>query len=529
MLPGDARRPTYFSVQAIDIDRQKQAEAALAESERRWNFALESAGQGVWEADILNNTVYYSPMWKRIRGIPVDEFVDSSADAWLKRIHPDDRERIQDTIRRQNSGEIKRNAFEYREQHRDGYYIWISSNGAPDGWAADGSPIRVIGTDTDITQRKLAEQHTRELSHRLQLALEASQIGVFEADLQTGDLYWDDRVHDIFGIPRERDSLRASDWEKAIHPEDAWETFRALAHAVSERSVFTHRFRIVRPDGEIRTVMSHATYFEAADGNPRLVGANMDVTEDVALAEGLKAANVLAEARNVELEFAKARIETQSLHDALTGLPNRRYLDEILMNFAREADQSDGSGLALLHVDLDRFKQINDTLGHVAGDAMLVHVARLLSAAAGIGNFVARVGGDEFIVVCLNETNTEHLAALAEDIIRKVQQPVPYEGHFCRFGASIGIAIEKGRPIDARRVLINGDVALYRAKERGRNRYEFFSKALQDEIEFDQAHGRRHPARHRAARVRALLSASRRRQDLRTCGRRGSRSLASPN
>jgi diguanylate cyclase (GGDEF)-like protein/PAS domain S-box-containing protein len=482
LMPDDEDHPTYLSVQAVDIDRQKRAEAALMQSERRWNFALESARQGVWEADIVNNTVYYSPMWKLIRGFDPDEFVDSADDEWLKRVHPDDRERIRDIIRRQNYGEIKRNAFEYRERHKAGHYVWIESKGAPDAWAPDGTPTRIIGTDTDITQRKMEEQEKLELSRRLQLALEASQIGVFEGNLETGELFWDDRLHDIFGIPRERKSLRASEWENALHPDDASQTLEAMSRAVEEKGTFQARFRILRADGEIRTLMSRATYFQDDNTTPKFIGTNWDITDDVALEQGLKAAKVLAEARNVELEVAKARIETQALHDALTGLPNRRYLDQILSQHGRRS-RGAGDGLALLHIDLDRFKQINDTLGHAAGDAMLVHVARLLNSKVGGQHFVARVGGDEFVIACFNDTDTKRLAALADQIIAKIRQPVPYQGHFCRFGASIGIAIETGEDIDALRVLINADIALYQAKGRGRNRYEFFSKALQSKIE----------------------------------------------
>lgn len=473
---------SFLSVQAVNIEIQKQAEARLAESERRWAFALDSAGQGVWEADIVNNTVHYSPTWKRIRGYEPDEDVDSSAGTWLQRVHPDDRERIKQLTEGQNSGAIKRNAFEYREKHKAGHYIWISSNGAPEAWDENGVPTRVIGTDTDITQRKLAEEETKRLAHRLELALKVSRIGVFEGNLSTGELLWDERIREIFGVSAERVRLSAADWQSALHPEDAAEALAALLRAVSEKGVFTHKFRIVRPDGIIRTIMSHATYIEEADGTPKFVGANWDITEDEALAAGLIAANVLAEMRNSELEAAKARIEAQSLHDPLTGLPNRRYLDEVLSKFA-SAKTGESVRLGILHVDLDRFKQINDTLGHVAGDAMLNHVARTLSDIAGAENFVARVGGDEFVIVCVSYRAADDLAALADAIIKRIQQPVPYLGHLCRFGASIGIAMEQGPQLDAGRMLINGDMALYRAKERGRNRYEFFSPALQKEVE----------------------------------------------
>ena len=475
--------PEYLLAMSEDITEREHAEEALAASERRWAFALESAQQGVWEADIGNNSVYYSPMWKRIRGFGVDEEVDSDVEVWLNRVHPDDRDRVRATIEKQNTGEIPRNAIEYRERRKDGRYIWISSKGAPDQWDADGRPVRMIGTDTDITARKEQEQHLAELTNRLELALRVSKIGVFQGNLDTGELYWDERVREIFGVPKERVTLTVDDWEPFLHPEDKPQILAEVVDAVAAKVPFRQQYRIVRPDGTIRTIEAHAMFYKGADGAQKFVGANTDITEEVAIAQSLRSANVLAEARNVELETAKARIEIQSLHDALTGLPNRRYLDEIIAGFAERNREGPHPGLAILHIDLDRFKQINDTLGHTAGDAVLKHVAKILLDAAGGGNFVARVGGDEFVVVCLNETNPQRLSALAERIIAAVQQPMPYEGHSCRVGASIGIAIEPGPIIDPRRVLISGDMALYRAKERGRNRHEFFSQELQDELE----------------------------------------------
>ncbi|MEX0853179.1 MAG: PAS domain S-box protein, partial [Bauldia sp.] len=111
-------RPLYVIVQAIDIDRRKKAEAALAEAESRWNFALEGAGQGVWDHDLRNKRAFFSRTWKLMRGLDPDAPVDPAAAAWLDKVHPDDRDRIRDTIRRQDAGEIPHNAFEYRERHR---------------------------------------------------------------------------------------------------------------------------------------------------------------------------------------------------------------------------------------------------------------------------------------------------------------------------------------------------------------------------------------------------------------------------
>lgn len=194
-------------------------------------------------------------------------------------------------------------------------------------------------------------------------------------------------------------------------------------------------------------------------------------------------ARTLVEARNTDLEAAKKHLEYNSLHDALTGLPNRRYLDEVLARQA--ADYQPGKPIALLHIDLDAFKQINDTLGHIAGDAMLIHAAKLLRANIGPDDFVARVGGDEFIIIS-RCGSAEALTRMGRTLIDLIRQPVPYKGNFCRFGACIGIAAESGAQVSAERLLVNSDVALYRAKAAGRNKTEFFSQKLQAQIIHDK-------------------------------------------
>jgi diguanylate cyclase (GGDEF)-like protein len=135
----------------------------------------------------------------------------------------------------------------------------------------------------------------------------------------------------------------------------------------------------------------------------------------------------------------------------------------------------DNLTLAVLHIDLDRFKQINDTLGHRAGDAMLQHAATVLKANVRSNDFVARIGGDEFVVLCTIDVTPKKISNLAERIIHELCRPIRYENHDCRFGASIGIATGGGSALDGKQLLLNADIALYRAKSGGRNRHEFFS------------------------------------------------------
>lgn len=191
----------------------------------------------------------------------------------------------------------------------------------------------------------------------------------------------------------------------------------------------------------------------------------------------LQRAKELADRRNAELAKALARNEHLATHDHLTGVANRRGVENYL------ADQSaSGSGIAMLHIDLDDFKQINDTLGHASGDQLLQYIASALKQNVRPGDFVARVGGDEFIVIGRFENNEAHLHKLGERLIRVLREPISIDGRLCRCNVSVGIAYEKGPEYDVDQLLLHADTALYRAKRNGKNRVEFFSNELQLEL-----------------------------------------------
>ena len=356
----------YITVQAVDIDRQKRAESALADSEKRWNSALECAGQGVWDHDLKNGQVFFSRMWRQMRGFGPDELVDGSREAWLARVHPDDRERVLSESLRQDSGALKRNDFEYRERHRDGHYIWILSRGSPVEWMPDGSVARIIGTDTDITSLKEEEA-------------------------------------------------------------------RAAAAAAE-------------------TYRQHLAALKKAH-------------------EATEAAHQLA------LKLAR--------HDALTGLPNRRVFAEALDKVIKRAGRG-GATYAILTIDLDRFKPVNDVHGHAAGDMVLCEIANRLRDAVRESDTVARFGGDEFGVIVERDTPVEGLSAavarLAARIIDQVQQPVRVGEKSVTLGASIGIALCPADGSDSETLLQAADMAMYHAKQEGRGRFQFFERSMETDL-----------------------------------------------
>ena len=212
--------------------------------------------------------------------------------------------------------------------------------------------------------------------------------------------------------------------------------------------------------------------------NRQLKTANKAKSDAMA---SLKEANALLEEQYETLSQVQDEVRQQALHDPLTGVANRRYLDDRLNESAVRCREDDG-WLGVLHIDLDRFKQINDTLGHATGDAVLAHVAHVLETHSGPEDFVARVGGDEFVVVRTSHGEQAELGKLAQKLIEALGKPYVHEGRECWFGASIGIAAMQGEEILSDELLMNADIALYRAKNLGRGCFQYFSDEVQQEM-----------------------------------------------
>lgn len=181
------------------------------------------------------------------------------------------------------------------------------------------------------------------------------------------------------------------------------------------------------------------------------------------------------------LEQANEEIRQQALTDALTGLRNRRYVDEHLPQIISKASVVD-SRVALLHIDLDRFKPINDTIGHAAGDHILQNTAAILMEACPACEFIARVGGDEFVIALVGRCEECCIKRTAEHIIDRLSQPERFQDQICRVGASIGIAAEAASQVDNGSLLVRADIALYQAKSEGRNCVRFFNTELQNRL-----------------------------------------------
>ncbi|MEO0930693.1 MAG: EAL domain-containing protein [Pseudomonadota bacterium] len=435
-----------------------QLEQAGRYEDARLAYLMDHLDQGVWDYDVPSRTLTVSKMWREIRGIGPNVDINAPGRRWKDNTHAVDRISLQGAFDQQVRGERASINVQYRYRHMAGHWIWVLCRAKVVETDANGAPLRIVGTDTDVTILRRRDTVMQQLTDKLQLAIDASGIGIWEYDQATNQVHWDDRMLEMYGITDGQNVRDGDMWATHLHPDDL-DTMRAYSdHCQKYGLDFRRDFRIVRPDGEVRYIRGLAGHVSAAE-NAKLIGVNIDVTEDYN--------------RRAELEAAHAQLEYDSRHDALTGLANRRLLDE--RTAALFEHTTPDLQCAVLHLDLDYFKQINDTLGHAAGDAVLVHVAQTLCHLVGDAGLVCRSGGDEFVVLFEKSPTYDTMHDLCKSIVAAFETPFYHDGHHCAFGVSIGCAFGRGAEASSNQIFIQADSALYAAKQSGRGCYQIYT------------------------------------------------------
>ncbi|WP_368187609.1 EAL domain-containing protein [Aestuariibius sp. HNIBRBA575] len=440
-----------------------QSQASFDKDDQNMRFFLERCDQGVWDFDAITGKLHVSDIWRRMRGLGPDDPIEEEGRDWLEDVHDDDRTALSEEIDKQIRGEVQTLNIQYRQRHKAGHWVWILCRGSVTETDNNGLPTRLVGTDTDISEIKSIEENLSRLAGKFQLAIEASGMGIWEYNATENKVHWDQTMMDLYGVT-DGQSLRNGDlWETYLHPDDYQVTVDYSDECLREQKDFKRDFRIVRQDGEVRFIRSMSRLHHPDVGESRLIGINMDVTDDYR--------------RSEELEAARKKLEHDSKHDALTGLANRRFLDELADAYF--SSKPDDARYAVLLLDLDHFKEINDSLGHGAGDAVLVSVARDLRQIIGDRGLVCRVGGDEFSVFVENAFDLQELIGFAEEMLRTFRKPINFEGHACSIGLSVGIAISDRTHDPGSRIFAQADMALYEAKNAGRSCYQVYDTTMQ--------------------------------------------------
>jgi diguanylate cyclase (GGDEF)-like protein/PAS domain S-box-containing protein len=427
-------------------------EAALRESEDHHRHLVELNPQLPWIASATGETEEVSARWLKITGMPEDKAVGS---AWAEAVHPDDS--LSTTVLWNES--MEHGTFfdaEYRLRIADGSYRWFRGRGSPRR-DADGTILRWYGADEDIHDRKIVELALIESERRHRFALEAGRLGTWEVDLATHRAKLSERsAHDL-GLPETDQDFTRERWLAAIHPDDQLRLQDAIRVALKSRTTYELEYRSLWPDGSVHWLRASGQGVYDAEGRPvQMMGLALDITPQ----------------RKVEIERAEAeeRLHHLAYHDPLTGLANRRLLHETLNDPATWA----GSRLALLFLDLDHFKRINDSLGHEAGDRLLIEAAIRIKRSTRETDLVARFGGDEFAVLQRGISSAADAEALALRILETLAEPFSIDGAPVVIGGSIGLSLAPDHTTIAGQLLRNADTALYEAKAAGRGFYCLF-------------------------------------------------------
>jgi diguanylate cyclase (GGDEF)-like protein/PAS domain S-box-containing protein len=435
----------------VDITERKKLEGDTRASHERLRAVIQAAPVAIIDCDANNIVRMWNPAAERIFGwneaevlnkpLPVvPDFLDEEARTQQARAQAGEIVWVEDTQRR----------------HRDGHLLDTSVTLAP-VYDSEGRVSGTMSTVIDISRRKQAEAALRESEAHLRLAMDAAQLGMWYWECDTDRFTYSDGLNALFGRPEESQLVDYRVLKDLLHPEDRELFDAAMRHTIRQGEDFQVDYRVVWPDGSVHWVTNRGQVHRGPDGRAqRVIGVAMNITER---------------------KLAEQRIAHMAHHDALTGLPNRVLLRDRIQQAIAQAHRA-GSQLAVLFLDLDRFKTINDSLGHQLGDRLLQSVASRILVCVREGDTVSRVGGDEFVIVIPGIGAASDASAVASKILEVLSAAFHLHGNDLHVAASIGISLYPADGSDAETLMRNADTAMYHAKDSGRANHQFFTQHM---------------------------------------------------
>jgi len=432
-----------------DVSKRRAAEEALSASEERFRLLAEASPIGIFQQDRDGGCVYVNREWEQITGVPL---VEARGSGWVRSVHPDDRATMGLTEEAAElSGEPL--TLDFRVLRPSGEVRWVTATTTP-LLDDDGNVRSHVGTLEDITDRRATERDNR----RLVDIFEATHDLVGIADRRGEMLYANRAARRFFGLSLDGDLV-------GLQLEDIFafdlETLNddVMGSLLQVQGIWSGELTVKRADGAIVPMLAQVLAHLDADGELEFYSG---VLRDI------------SDRKRFESELAH-----QATHDPLTGLPNRTLLLDRL-GHALERAHRNRSRVAVLFLDLDHFKVVNDSLGHELGDKLLVAIADELRVALRPGDTIARFGGDEFVVLCEDLVGRADAVAIAERINDAIAGPFVIDDTEVFVGLSIGIAFpaDDDPNVDPGTLIRDADAAMYRAKARGRARYEVFDHGM---------------------------------------------------
>jgi diguanylate cyclase (GGDEF)-like protein/PAS domain S-box-containing protein len=439
----------YFIYRAVVVEAIEQPYLKLAVAQQNLELAVRASNTGLWDWDIQTGRANFSPVWKSQLGYREDE-LENTFSTWESLLHPDDKEialkRVADFLASDSSPYYE---GEFRLRHKNGSYHWILARGEKQT-DHKGIALRMVGSHADFTERKRAED-------RFRSALQAAPNAMIMTDDKGKIVLTNSEADSLFGYTDTSLMGKSiSDLIPASHRHLHASHFLSYLDNSSERKMGEGReLYALHSDGHEFRVEIGLTPIFREEGR-YILASIVDITSRLQ---------------------AERKIRQLIHYDSLTGLPNRHLLKESVQNKIGQAQKS-GATIGILFLDVDHFKNVNDTLGHKIGDELLIEISHRLKANLLDEDIISRMGGDEFVIVAGNRDEQE-LGHLAEKLLIKIAKPCQIDRHDMTVTASIGISIYPRDGKDFETLYQHADIAMYRAKHDGRNELRFFNLEMQ--------------------------------------------------
>jgi diguanylate cyclase (GGDEF)-like protein/PAS domain S-box-containing protein len=445
---GDSDASTKLGI-IVDISEKNKAKETMRLLKERYELATNGSNEGLWDWNIKEDNAFYSNRFKEILGIlnkPIENA--NSIKVWLDRIHPEDKIKVVHKL----EDHINARSDSFFCEHRilvDGEVKWVTIKGkvTKDN---EGMPQRIVGFLTDISEIKKAQIALKNSEEQFKLFMQNLPAGAFIKDENHTIIFSNQYLNEFFGV----DTLVGKN-VKELMPPEVYQSLIEKSDLIMTHGMYTSEERLTDKEGREKYFQAHR-FLIHKDGKRYIAGIFADITEQKQTQSKL---NILAH------------------YDLLTNLPNRALFQDTLTKKISKAKRNK-TRFALMFIDLDNFKMINDTLGHDYGDLLLIEVAKRLTGILREEDLVSRLGGDEFTVILDDIKDTAYPSIVAQKIIDSLSQPIKLKDEMGYIGASVGIAIFPDDADNKEDLIKNADMAMYSAKQGGKNVYRYFTEDM---------------------------------------------------
>ncbi len=454
-----------------DITAQRQAEQALRSTEERQRLILNSLAEGLIVVDVPSLSMHWNRKALELHGYTEQDermggMKDIAQDYRLLSLDGQEMPTEQWPIHRLLRGEAVRDFYAVlwnvpQDWRRDVSFGGVLVRGD------DGQPLMALLTISDMSDRRRVEHARDAAERRLRLAMEIAHLGEWEWSVAEDKVYLSPQWKALLGYTEEELPDRVETWIERLHPEDAEAAKAELAAFVeSPQGAMQSEYRIRHRDGSYRWMIARAIAEVDHSGHAvKLIGTMLDITQQ---------------------KDAEQRIVEAAQHDALTGLPNRALIFEYASHLLAAASRQHSRG-ALLFIDLDRFKPVNDMYGHEIGDRLLKQVAQRMRDCVRHEDLIGRLGGDEFVIMLPWLGRGYSAPTVAQHVIDALSRPFMIDGIELSISASIGISFYPLHGIDVDALIHCADLAMYRAKEVGRGRWQVYTQEMSQRVDLSSS------------------------------------------